>query len=221
MVQCVYADATVTNQTQRTVLLALAWKHSFDKGCFPSIEVLQKLTMLGRATIFRALSGLEETHTIVITHGGKGKGKRNYYTFRYTARRKNRKIIHSSFADTGQDEEPALIDATANNESVQKNPKVKAPAQPLNLDSVRFPEGFDTPEMRDAILGWVEAREKKHGAPTNRGVELALKKVASFGHAIALQQFHESTIAGYAGVFPPKNTQKPKTEPEKLYRTVQ
>jgi hypothetical protein len=99
--------------------------------------------------------------------------------------------------------------ANAHFSSRMKTPKKKKRLRSatIDLDTVSFPDGFDTPELRTAILGWAEARKTKHGVPTLRACNLAIQNLEHFGLKVVIEQFNQSTIAGYAGVFPPKPSQ--------------
>jgi hypothetical protein len=223
MVQSVFDDATVVNVPDRLVLIAIAWKYDPRKGCFPSIDMLKTMTMLDRATVYRALGRLEESGKITIKHGGKGRGARNYYALGYTPKKKSSKIIEADFKqpEPGEIIPPDTVNpaATGNPKMVPKKSGAKK-SKKLDLDAVQFPAGFDTPELRAAIMGWAEAR--KH-PPTTHACNLALSTVRDLGVQKAIDEFNRSALAGWSGLFPLKQNQngiKPTQSAPKNYKTV-
>jgi hypothetical protein len=95
---------------------------------------------------------------------------------------------------------PAVTRVTPREEErrVKKNTPYSPP-----FDSIEFPEGMDTPEVRKAITDWMAYRKtsgKKYQDPAQQLTRL----LARFGGAEAFCEAVDHSIAqGYTGCFPP------------------
>lgn len=98
MINCAWKDTRLSDPEEKSVMVALAWRHSFRKGCFPKMKLLMEMTSLSESTIHRCLKRLEKKGIITIKHGGKGRGKGNSYILQYNVPIKPSKIVHAAFA---------------------------------------------------------------------------------------------------------------------------
>jgi hypothetical protein len=86
-------------------------------------------------------------------------------------------------------------------------PKAKAPKTPTEdapAELPALPPALDVPEVREALGRWLAYRRQIRKTLKPASVEAAVKKLAGYGAAGAVQSIDESISNGWQGLFPPR-----------------
>jgi DNA-binding MarR family transcriptional regulator len=198
LINLVKADGRLKDPFETTIMLLLAdCCGPGTNHCYPSVETLAKWARVTPRGVQKILNRLVQCGLIKKSPGG-GRRRPNGYQLYDKSELAASKIL--KFTDDLQEATCAV-----------KRPQPKTTTKNFNIDEVIFPEGFDTPEFREAVLGWVEVRKSKRNIPTAYACNLAIQKLAKFGLKVAIEQFNLSAMSGWSGVFPPKSPpQSPK-----------
>ena len=183
--------------------------------CFAANSYFQRLYGVGERTIQRYLTELEQGGFICILDGNGGKGRRRIYAGINPLYRNPDKNdgVHENPDNFDGETPPKLSppDKVINNKpnnSPPISPKEKPAKAPLPAELMARMEqyaGADL-ELRDALLGFAEVRQKqKHPISTNRTLTLLLSRLNELSgdsRKAKLAIIDKATVSGWRSFYP-------------------
>ena len=170
MTKRVWEDKSLKNAIDRLVMLALAHCHNSDRGCFPSLQNLERMTQLSRPAICHAIRRLSDAEHIQKIAGG-GRGRRTtYYLYPEPHRPLQKTINHVDSlgpvktvngADPFSLEKPENCASSKSNrtETASANRRLRFPPPTIEeFITYGLSKGISEQDCRDQFEIWQEAK---------------------------------------------------------------
>jgi len=200
--------------TAFAVYAALAM-HTDNKGkCFPSLARLAEIVGVSTRTVQRELRRLEKAGLVKVIAPGKTNGKSNVYQLTNPPPGSDmgvRGVGHGcrTRCDMGVGGGTTLV--SPQQEPGNKTQLTRPNEQGAALDAITYPDGFDTPEVRQAIVDWLDhkkARRQGYKQPAKQ-ISLLLRAKGDNGPRFPTPESFVAAVehsigCNYAGCFPPK-----------------